>query len=166
MDLSVIKKILYIGIPSGVENSMFQLGKILLLSLVSTFGTVQITANAVSNTIAGFEILPRAAIGLAMVTVISRCVGAGDNEQVKYYTKKLMKMVYIWMAVVNLFILAILPFILKVYKLSKKTSKATTNILILHSICAIFIWSASFTLPKININIMFKLTQKINNVIL
>lgn len=95
MDLSVIKKILYIGIPSGVENSMFQLGKILLLSLISTFGTVQITANAVSNTIAGFEILPGAAIGLAMVTVISRCVGAGDNEQVKYYTKKLMKMAYI-----------------------------------------------------------------------
>lgn len=147
-DWLMIKKILHIGIPSGVENSMFQLGKILLLSLVSSFGTVQITANAVSNTIAAFEILPGAAIGLAMVTVISRCVGAGDYEQVKYYTKKLMKTAYIWMIVVNAGITCLLPLIMKVYNLSPETGKATTRILILHGICASFIWALSFTLPN------------------
>lgn len=63
--------------PNGIENSMFQLGKILLLSLISTFGTASIAANAVSNSLAYFEILPGMALGLATVTVISRCVGAG-----------------------------------------------------------------------------------------
>lgn len=147
-DIPMIKKILHIGIPSGVENSMFQLGKILLLSLVSGFGTVQITANAVSNTIAAFEILPGAAIGMAMVTVISRCIGAGDYEQVKYYTKKLMKTAYIWMIIVNIGITCSLPLIMKVYHLSAATSGATTRILILHGVCAGFIWALSFTLPN------------------
>ncbi len=147
-DRGMIKKILYIGVPSGVENSMFQLGKILLLSFVSGFGTVQITANAVSNTIAGFQILPGMAVGLAMVTVISRCVGAGDNEQVKYYCRKLMKYTYIAMAIVNVVIIAALPLIMKVYKLSEETSECTVRILLLHSICAILIWPISFTLPN------------------
>jgi putative MATE family efflux protein len=147
-DAQMVKKILHIGIPSGVENSMFQLGKILLLSLVSSFGTVQITANAVSNTIAAFEILPGSAIGLAMVTVISRCIGAGDYEQVKYYTKKLMKTAYIWMVIVNIGVMCLLPFIMKVYNLSSATSNATTHILVLHGICAMFIWPLSFTLPN------------------
>lgn len=148
-DFKMIRKILRIGVPSGVENSMFQLGKILLLSLVATFGTIEITANAVGNTIAAFEILPGSAMGLAMVTVISRCVGAGDYEQVKYYTKKMMKLAYIWIFILNMAILFMLPLIMKIYKLSDETAAATTNILILHSVCCILIWPLSFTLPNV-----------------
>ena len=74
----MVKKILSIGVPNGLENSMFQLGKIIVLSLVSTFGTYAIAANAVSNAIALFQILPGMAITLAIIPVISRCVGAGD----------------------------------------------------------------------------------------
>ena len=148
-DRGMIRKILYIGVPSGVENSMFQLGKILLLSFVSGFGTVQITANAVGNTVAGFQILPGMAIGLAMVTVISRCIGAGDYEQAKYYCKKLMKYTYIAMAAVNIAIMVSLPLIMKIYQLSADTSRYTFRILVFHGICAIFIWPFSFTLPNV-----------------
>ena len=77
----MVKKILSIGVPNGLENSMFQLGKIIVLSLVSTFGTYAIAANAVSNAIALFQILPGMAVTLAITPVISRCVGAGDYEQ-------------------------------------------------------------------------------------
>ena len=80
---------------------MFQLGKIIVLSLVSTFGTFAIAANAVSNTIASFQVLPGMAIALGVTTVIARCVGAGDYEQVKYYTKKLMGITYLSMLVTN-----------------------------------------------------------------
>ena len=83
-DGRMIRKILAIGVPNGLENSMFQLGKILVLSLVSTFGTYAIAANAVSNAIALFQILPGMAISLAITTVISQCVGANDYEQVRY----------------------------------------------------------------------------------
>ena len=91
----MVKKILSIGVPNGLENSMFQLGKILVLSLVSTFGTYAIAANAVGNAIALFQILPGMAISLAVTTVIARCVGAGDYEQVKYYNRKLMVITYV-----------------------------------------------------------------------
>ncbi|MDV9527911.1 MATE family efflux transporter, partial [Clostridioides difficile] len=94
-DWRLVKKILSIGIPNGLENSMFQLGKILVLSLVSTFGTYAIAANAVSNAVALFQILPGMAMTLAATTVIARCVGAGDYEQVRYYNKKLILITHV-----------------------------------------------------------------------
>ena len=86
----VIGKILKIGIPSGIENGMFQIGKLLVSSLTATFGTAAIAANAVANSIAGFANIPGIAIGLAMVTVIGRCIGAGEKEQAKWYSRKLL----------------------------------------------------------------------------
>lgn len=147
-DWSMIGRILRIGIPNGVENSMFQLGKLVLLSLISTFGTVAITANAVSNTVAAFAILPGQAIGMGMVTVVSHCVGADDYEQVRYYTKKLMKYAIGAMAVTNLLVMAAIPLVTVAYQLSPETAQITKNILVFHSICAIVIWTFSFTLPN------------------
>ena len=147
-DWGMIGRILRIGIPNGVENSMFQLGKLVLLSLISTFGTVAITANAVSNTVAAFAILPGQAIGMGMVTVVSQCVGADDYEQVRYYTKKLMKYAIGAMAVTNLLVMAAIPLVTTAYQLSPETAQITRNILIFHSICAIVIWTFSFTLPN------------------
>ena len=144
---SLIKKILYIAIPNGLENSMFQLGKVLVLSLVSTFGTYAIAANAVSNVITLFSILPGQAICLAVTTVIARCVGAGDYEQAKYYNKKLILLTHIGMAITIFIVFITLPFILKVYNLSEAASEATRHIIWFHGCCAILIWAESFTLP-------------------
>ena len=127
---------------------MFQIGKILVLSLVSGFGTYAIAANAVSSAIATFEILPGMALGLGMTTVIARCIGAGDSEQVKYYTKKLMGVSYIGMWVFSIFTLVLLPLIMKAYNLSEVTADVTTQIIIFHSICCMLIWPMSFTLPN------------------
>lgn len=148
LDWGMIGRILRIGIPNGIENSMFQLGKLVLLSLISTFGTVAITANAVSNTVAAFAILPGQAIGMGMVTVVSQCVGADDYEQVRFYTKKLMKYAMGAMAVTNLLVMAAIPLITMAYQLSPETAQMTKQILILHSLCAIVIWIFSFTLPN------------------
>ena len=137
----MVKKILSIGVPNGLENSMFQLGKIIVLSLVSTFGTYAIAANAVSNAIALFQILPGMAITLAITPVISRCVGAGD------YNKKLMLITYVSMTAMVLFIFSLLPFILNAYNLSDLTAKTTADIIHFHGIGAIFIWPVAFSLP-------------------
>lgn len=147
-DFKMIKRILSIGIPNGLENSMFQLGKILVLSLVSTFGTYAIAANAVSNAVAQFQILPGMAMSLAITTVISRCIGAGDYEQVKYYTKKLMTITYLCMAATILLIYLALPFIVKIYHLSPVTARETEQILNFHGVCAVLIWPISFSLPS------------------
>lgn len=147
-DWGMIKKILSVGVPNGLENSMFQLGKVLVLSLVSTFGTYAIAANAVSNVITLFSILPGQAICLAVTTVIARCVGAGDYEQVKYYNKKMILLTHIGMAITISMVFLSLPFVLKAYHLSDAASEATRHIVWFHGCCAILIWAESFTLPS------------------
>lgn len=144
----LIKKILHIGIPSGLENSMFQLGKILVLSLVASFGTSAIAANAVSSSLCNFEILPGIAIGLAMVTVVSRCIGAGEVEQAKFFTKKLMKICYIALWGTNIIIFILLPFILKIYNLTPETSETARNIILYHGVCSMLIWPLAFTISN------------------
>lgn len=144
----IIKKILYIGVPNGLENSMFQLGKIVVLSLVATFGTSAIAANAVGNTIAMFQIIPGMAIGMAMVSVTAQCVGAQDYDQVRYYNKKLLKIAYSAMILVNVIVVAILPFLIKLYNLGTEAAGITRWIITFHAICACLIWPLSFSIPN------------------
>nr|WP_317361503.1 MATE family efflux transporter [uncultured Blautia sp.] len=147
-DWALLKKILYIGVPNGLENSMFQLGKILVLSIVTSFGTASIAANAVSNNVATFAILPGMSVGFAILTVGAQCVGAGDYEQVRYYTKKLMKIVYVSLFVANILVVLAVPYIIQIYGLSAEASQYAHKILIYHSICAVTIWPLSFSLPN------------------
>ena len=135
-------------IPNGLENSIFQLGKLLVLSLVSTFGTAAIAANAVSGSIANFENIPGLAIGMAMVTVVSQCVGTGDYEHVRRYIRKLMWVCYAAMWVTILIIVLTLPYLVKVYNLSPEAAGYTRQIILYHSICDAIFWQPSFTLPN------------------
>lgn len=143
-----LKKILRIGVPNGLENSMFQLGKILVLSIVTGFGTASIAANAVSNNVATFAVLPGMSIGFALLTVGAQCVGANDFEQVHYYTKKLMKVAYISLIGINILLMLVMPFIIRAYGLSAEASGYAYKILIYHSICVVTIWPLSFSLPN------------------
>lgn len=144
---TMIKRILGIGIPNGMENAMFQLGKIIVLSLVSTFGTYAIAANAVCNVVAGFQILPGMAINLAITAVIARCIGAGEHGQAEYYTKKLLKLVYISIWAINLIILALVPAILWAYNLSDVTAQTARGIMYFHAASASLVWPVAFSLP-------------------
>lgn len=148
VDKMLLKRILYIGVPNGLENSMFQLGKILVLSLVSSFGTAAIAANAIGNYVAMFAILPGIALGYTTITVVSQCVGAGDYQQVRYYTKKLIKLCYLSMLAFNGIVVLALPLILHVYGLSDLASHYARQILLYHAVCAVTIWPLSFTLPN------------------
>lgn len=146
-DWPMIKKILSIGIPNGMENSMFQLGKIIVLSLISTFGTYAIAANAVGNAISLFSCLPGMSITLAITTVISRCVGAGDYEQVKYYNRKLLMITHVGMMISVGLVFLILPWVIRAYHLSDMTAEATKQIIYFHGICTILFWPVAFSLP-------------------
>lgn len=147
-DFVYIKKILTIGIPSGLENGMFQFGKILVQSLIATFGTYSIAANAVSNNLAQMQIIPGMAMGLAMVTVVGQCVGARDYDQAKYYIKKLMKMTYLSMLGLIAVLLIMTPAILKCYSLSTQTTDLAYQCIFMHGIMAATIWPLSFTFPN------------------
>lgn len=148
-DCSVIKRILSIGIPYGLENGLFYLGRIIVLSLVAAFGTAAIAANAVSGTIVMFQVLPGVAIGLGLTVVIARCIGAGDYEQAKYYTKKIMGIVYGANVLTCILVLALLPAILNVYGLSEAATSLATKIVWYHAAFTVAIWPLAYTLPVI-----------------
>jgi len=148
IDVKVIKKILAIGIPSGIENGIFQLGRVIVVGIIAGFGTVQIAANGVANSLDGMGVIVGQAMNLAMITVIGRCVGAKDEEQVKYYTKKLMRITYIGMAAVNIVILLTLPLTLPLYSLGKETTRLAFILVLIHNGIAIFLWPVSFTLSN------------------
>ncbi len=148
IDFTLVKKILYIGIPNGLENSLFQLGKILLLSLISTFGTYAIAANAVCNTLACFNVLPGQAINLALLSVAAMCIGAGDYGQARYYTKKLMWIAIGFTGALSVALAALAPWILKIYQLTPQTEGLAAEILRWHALLAVLFWVPSFTLPN------------------
>lgn len=147
-DWSVVKRILFIGIPSGIENGIFQLGRVIVVSIIAEFGTVQIAANGVANSLDAMGCIVGQALGLAMITVIGRCVGAGDLEAVRYYTKKLLRFTYIATAAVNSCILLSLPWILKIYGLGQDTTELAYWLVMIHNGVAIFLWPVSFVLPN------------------
>ena len=147
-DWSMIKRILGIGIPNGLENGMFQIGKIMVQSLVTSFGTVAVAANAVANSVGGIPQIPAVAIGLAMVTVVGQCVGAGDYDAARRYIIRLSKYSYLSMFLTNLpFVLALTP-IFGCLNLHPETAEVARQVLLSNSACMIFIWVPSFTLPN------------------
>lgn len=143
-----VKGILYIGIPSAFENSLFQLGRVLVVSMISLFGTVHISANAVANNLDAVGCIVGNAMGLAMITVVGRCVGAQDFEQTKYYTKKLLLWDYIAQGTVNLLVLLFLNRILGMYTLSPETRALSWTLVMIHNGVAILLWPAGFVLPN------------------
>ena len=148
LDFHVMKKILGIGIPGSLENSVFQLGRILVISMIAGFGTAQVAANAVANNLDSLGCIPGQALGLAVVTVVGQCIGAGDYDSARQYEQKLLKLAYLSMAVVNILILVSLPLSLKLYSLTKETLELAAILVILHDGFAMIFWPTAFVLPN------------------
>lgn len=144
----MLHNIFYISIPSGVENGMFHLGRLILFSLISTFGTASIVANAIGNTLGNFHVFSGQALNLGMTTVVSQCVGAGDYDGARYYLRKLIKAGYALLAAVNLTIIALLPLIMRIYDVSSEGERLAVIVALIHGIASIFLWLPSFGLPN------------------
>lgn len=144
----LVRNILYISIPSGIENGMFHLGRLILFSLISTFGTASIVANAIGNTLGNFHCFAGQAMNLGLTTVISQCVGTGDYDGARGYMRKLTKAAYSLMAAVNLLIIVLLPAIMRIYSVSAEAERLAVTVALLHGIAAIFLWFPSFGFPS------------------
>lgn len=145
---NLIKRICWIGVPNGIENGMFQFGKVLTQSLVSGFGTVQIAANAAASSLASLQYVPGQAISLAMVVVVGRCVGAGEKEQAKRYTKVLLGSAYGMILLVSVFMCLFAKNLAGLYNLSGDGIALAVQIIFCHSLCISTIWPLAFTLPN------------------
>ncbi len=144
----MIMKILHIGVPNGIENSIFQIGKILVASIISVLGTSSITANAVCSNLASIQITPGVAIGVAMITVVGQCVGAQDYDNARKYIKKLMFIAYAAMWVTTALLLLFHDQVLGLYGLSEETHILAWQCFLIHCIACIVMWAPAFALPN------------------
>lgn len=148
VDFGIVRRILKIGVPNGLENSVFRLGRILVISMITVFGTEQLAANAVAIHLDSLGCVAGNAIGLAMVTVVGQCIGAGDFDGALRYEKKLLRMSYIYMAVIQSAIIISLPFILSLYKASSEALSIARTLIILHNGFGIILWPSAFVIPN------------------
>lgn len=144
----MLKRILNIAVPNGVENGLFQLSKVAISSIVALFGTVQIAANGVAQSFWSMASLFCIAFGYAFVTVIGQCMGAGDIEAADYYNKKLLRITYIGSAAWNLLIMILTPFVLTLYSLSDDTKKLVILLVVIHSVFNVILCPVAFSLSN------------------
>lgn len=131
---AMVKRILGIAVPNGIENGLFQLTKVALSSITALFGTVQIAANGVAQSFWSVAALMGTALGLAFVTVIGQCMGAGDTDAAEYYVKKLLRITFLASIFWNALILLAAPLILKGYALSAEAAHLVVILVIIHNI--------------------------------
>ena len=145
---SMIKNILRIGVPTGLENGMFQIGKILIAAQVAGFGTMAIAANAVAFSVAGVQIIPGVGIGVAMLTVVGQCMGAKRPDEGQKYVWKMQRMLYVSHVILNIFLFLGLDLIVTMYGLEADTAVMAKNLMIMYGIGSCTIWAPSFNLPN------------------
>lgn len=121
-DGDMVKRILGIAVPNGVENGLFQLTKVALSSITALFGTVQIAANGVAQSFWSVAALMGTSMGLAFVTVIGQCMGAGDAEAADYYMRKLLRITFAASILWNGLIMLAAPLVLRGYALSEEAA--------------------------------------------
>ena len=144
---AMIGMVLRVGIPTGVENSMFQLGKLVVQSTVSTLGTAAMAAQAMTHTLNLVAVMPGQAIGLGLLTVAGQCMGAGRVEEVKHYTKVFCAISEVSIIVMSTVMAVLTPLITTVAGMSQESASITFRLILLISVVRCFLWVLAFTMP-------------------
>ena len=142
------KRILRIGIPSGIEGSVFQFGKLIVQTFMASFGTVAIAANAICNNVGSFANVPGNALGLASVTVVGRCIGAGERKQAVHYARVILREAVISMGALSAVIFVFSPQIVSLFNLSPEATRLASGVIRTCMVANALVWPLSFTLPN------------------
>ena len=143
---AIIRQILSIGVPNSVESGLFNLGKVLLQSLVATLGTASIAAYAVASSLVTFLYLPGNALGAGLTTIVGQCRGAEEPLQAIRYTRKLIGLNYASLVVLCAALAAGAGVWVSLYGLSAQAAELAVQLVIAHSI-AMILWPPAFLLP-------------------
>lgn len=147
-DKKIIRAILNVGIPNGIENSLFQFGRLMTSSLVSPLGTVAIAANAAALSLANFQYNAGAAVQSTMVAVVGRCIGAKKQDQAKKYTKMLIGIGYVIIISTVVLLCIFSSPLLRLFNLSAESTVTARSLLFYHSAVSVVIWVIGFCLPN------------------
>jgi Na+-driven multidrug efflux pump len=146
--MKIIKAILNVGFPNGIENSLFQFGRLMTSSLVSSLGTVAIAANAAALSLANFQYNAGGAIQSTMIAVVGRCIGAKEIKQAKKYTYKLIGIGYLLIVSVVILLCVFSSPMLRLFNLSAESTATARTLLFYHSAVSVVIWVIGFCLPN------------------
>jgi putative MATE family efflux protein len=144
----MIGRILKVGIPSGIESSMFQAGRLLTQRIFSAFGTEAMAGNAIASVINAFSYMPGMAFGMGLLTIVGQCVGAGDYGAAKKYTARIMKMTYLMLAIISAAIFVVRKPMIALFNLSPEAGELAALCLSIHCVSMALSWSMSFVLPN------------------
>ena len=144
---SMIRKILNIGIPGGLEQSMFQFGRLLTQRIFPVFGTSLIAANAIAAILNSFCFQIGNAYCIALITVVGQCIGAGNYKEAKKYTLKIMKITQITVTIISACLFIFRKPLIGFFNLSPEAQVAADRFLGLHTISMALAWTLSFTTP-------------------
>lgn len=139
----MIRRILAVAIPNAIENGFFQLMKVLLVGIVALFGTSQMAANGVAQSIWSLAAMFGVTMGYVYVTVIGRCMGAGMKEAAAYYFRKLSHMTLGLSVFWNLLVLIAAFLALQWYPLTEETRQLVLVLVVLHNLCNAFFFPFS-----------------------
>ena len=131
---SMMKSILNVAVPNGIENGIFQLVKVALSSIVALFGTYQIAANGVAQSVWSLAALAGVAMGPVFITVIGQCMGNGNSEAAEYYFRKLTKLTLVISAAWNFLIFILTPLFLRFSSLSSETKQLVIWLVLIHNV--------------------------------
>lgn len=140
---AMLKRILKIAVPNGIENGIFQFVKVALSSVVALFGTYQIAANGIAQSIWSLAALMGVALGPVYITVIGQCMGKGDTAQAKYYFKKLNRLSLVLSLIWNVLIFFITPVWMKFYRVSEETIQMVIYLVAIHNFFNAFVYPFS-----------------------
>ena len=140
-DMGMIKNILSIGIPGGLESGMFQFGKIFLQSLVSSLGTASIAGYAVASNLVTILYLPGTAIGLGLITIVGQCVGAGRLSEAKRYAKSLIGVNYAILLVLSSSMVLFSGELVGIYRLSEQALRPSLDARFTMAVSVFSMWT-------------------------
>ena len=130
----LMERILRIAVPNGVENGIFQLVKVALSSIVALFGTSQIAANGVAQSIWSLAALAGVSMGPVFITVIGQSMGNGNPRAAEAYFEKLLRITILFSSVWNVLILLLTPLFLQFYALQPETKQLVIWLVLIHNL--------------------------------
>ena len=133
-DGGLLKKIMGIALPNGIENGVHQLVKVALSSMVALFGTYQIAANGVAQSIWSLAAIMGLAMAPVYTTVIGQCMGANDIDAANFYFRKLNKITLVLSILWNAFVFAITPLIVRYSAISPQAKKLVIWLVLINNI--------------------------------
>lgn len=130
----LLRRILKIAVPNGIESGIFQFVKVALSSVVALFGTYQIAANGIAQSIWSLAALVAVTMGPVFITVIGQCMGAGDIAAAEHYFKKLLKITLLISVSWNILIFAGTPLLMNTYVVADETKRLVILLVLIHNV--------------------------------